>query len=63
MTETSEAITIIQHAARTIEAIREAASDTRTAIGKYRLAFKEIILITSDPEVKRLAEAALEDEL
>ena len=32
-------------------------------IEKYRVAFKEIILITSDLEVKRLAEAALEDEL
>ena len=63
MTETSEAITIIQHAARTIEAIREAASDTRTEIGKYRSTLQEIAEITSDPKVERLARAALEDEL
>ena len=57
MTDIIEAIE-----ARTAD-INRLITQRMSEIEKYRVAFKEIILITSDPEVKRLAEAALEDEL
>ena len=56
MTDIIEAIE-----ARTAD-INRLITQRMSEIEKYRVAFKEIILITSDPEVKRLAEAALEDE-
>ena len=56
MTDIIEAIE-----ARTAD-INRLITQRMSEIEKYRVALKEIILITSDPEVKRLAEAALEDE-
>ena len=57
MTDIIEAIE-----ARTAD-INRLITQRMSEIEKYRVAFKEIILITSDPEVERLARAALEDEL
>ena len=57
MTDIIEAIE-----ARTAD-INRLITQRMSEIEKYRVALQEIAEITSDPEVERLARAALEDEL
>ena len=57
MTDIIEAIE-----ARTAD-INRLITQRMSEIEKYRVALREIAEITSDPEVERLARAALEDEL